>query len=357
MYIKVDYRVHEVRGWGLISFDKGIAELFIGAKKLRDLYRTNPSPELKARLKGETDVHVMNAAYFFSVSIEKVDKELRNSVKGIIFGLIYQMSMNTLANNLKKSLEFTLKLVENFNKRFPKGMKWIETTKAFARKHYYYENPIGFRRHVWGFALPDSLEHAKRSYGTMSRQIVNSPIQGMCAQLVAVGIRQIDVALHKIWLEQKRDVDIRVCNSVHDSVESCVAYANIIESIFIIEDSLTTKVREVMSNRCGFNFVVDVEVDTDVGATMADCQAWDTSIVELERIFHESLLIQTNELSYNINIPNIMEDIFVRQLQAKTAPSWLRKQAKNIEYEFDKSKYITVKSKDSKLRKEKTHAN
>lgn len=345
LYLKVDYRVHEVRGWGLISMDRGIAELFLAAKKLRDAYRLNPTPELKKRLKAEADIHIMNAAYFFGVDIDKVDKELRNAVKGVIFGLIYQMSMKSLAATLNRSLDYTLELVKNFNKRFPNGMKWIDATKKFAQKHYYYENPLGFRRHLWGYLLPESLPLSGKIRADMDRRAVNSPIQGMCAQFAAIGSRQIDTEVFRIHKEEKRKVDIQVCNSVHDSLENVVAYENYIEAVGIVEEALTTKVRDVVLKRHGFKFVVDLEIDTEVGGDLSGCQAWDTSIVELERIVYESLTFQKNELHYKLDVLDVMEDIFVRQLKAPTAPEWMRKQAKNIGYKFDRSKYKTVKNK------------
>ena len=340
MYVKVDYRVHEVRGWGLISFDIGLAAVFQKAKDLRDAYRLHPTTELKARLKAEADVHVINAAYFFSVLVDAVDKELRNAVKSVIFGLIYQMSINTLAIVLGKPLKFTQELVKNFNKRFPKGMKWIDDTKKFAQKNLYYENPLGFRRHVWGYLLPSTLAHAKKVHATMSRQIVNSPIQGMCAQFAAIGIRQIDVSVYQIWKKEKREVDIRICNSVHDSVENCVAYANILESIGIIEAALTKQVRQVVSKRHGFEFVVDLEIDFEIGASLKSTKAWDFSILELEEYFFTELTFQKEELGYKVDIRKVMEDIFIRQLKEDTAPKWLQQQAKNIKYVLDLGKYL-----------------
>jgi len=354
MYVKVDYRVHEVRGWGLISLDKGIANLFLAAKKLRDAYRLHPTKELADRLKSEADIHVVNAMYFFSVTLDAVlanDKELRNAVKAVIFGLIYQMSINTLAKNLGKTLQFTQNLVGNFNKRFPNGMKWIETTKAFAKKHFFYENPVGFRRHVWGLALPLSLPHAKRLHAAMLRQIVNSPIQGLGAQFMAIGNRQLDTLLFDIWTKEKRTVDIRVANSVHDSLENCVAYANILESFHLVEHALTTKVRDVMERRHGFNLVVDLEIDFDVGAALDSCKPWAGSLEELEEILYKGLTFQKTELGYDLNVLDTMEDIFVRQLSEKRAPRWLRQQAKNIGYRFDRAKYQVSKTVKKKKQK------
>lgn len=333
LYVKVDYRVHEVRGWGLISFDKGVAELFKAAKALRDAYRLKPTPELKVRLKSEADIHIMNAAYFFGVPVDKVDKALRNDVKGVIFGLIYQMSIKTLAGVLGKTLEFTQELVKNFQKRFPNGMKWIQDAKTFAQKNLYYENPIGFRRHLWGYCLPESCETSRKAKADADRRAVNAPIQGMCSEFMSIGARALDVWINKIRVKEKRIVDIQIENSVHDSLENTAAYINILESVAMIEESLTKRVREIVYQRHGFSFVVDLEIDFDIGATLSGCQAWDMSIVQLEQHVFSALCEQKFELGHDIDVVACMKTIFVDGWDR--GPAWMHQQAKNIGWKFN----------------------
>lgn len=346
LYLKVDYRVHEVRGWGLIALDTSLASVFLEAKKLRDSYRLHPTEELKTRLKYEADIHVMNASYFFKLSHEKAaEKTIRNSVKQVIFGLIYQMSVTTLAKNLKQEVAATQTLVDNFNKRFPRGMQWITKAKSFAKKNLYYENPLGFRRHLWGYLLPKSIKDASKIYGSMDRRAVNSPIQGMCAQFIAIGIRYLDKLVYNILVKEDREVKLKVCNSVHDSLENIAGYDNFLESIDLVETALTKGVRQVVLKRHGFKFVVDLEIDFEIGATLADTKAWDTSIVDLEKIVFESLCIQKFDLRHDISVVACMDSIFLEGWER--APEWMKQQAKSIGWRYDrdsiKEKYKTVK--------------
>lgn len=359
LYIKVDYRVHEVRGWGLISFDKALAEVFARAKALRDEYRLRPNEDLAKRLVTEADVHIMNASYFFSVAIEffrnvtndeeikaKI-KDLRNSVKGVIFGLIYQMSLNSLAATLGRTKKFTENLVSNFHKRFPKGMAWIEKVKRLARKHLYVENPMGFRRHLWGFLYPDQCACANKVHAEMSRRAVNSPIQGMCSQFMAVGARELDTVVHDIYVETQRTVDYKVCNSVHDSLENLFSYRDFLLGLRLVEESLTSGVRRIVVERYGWDFVVDLEVDFELGASLDQTKTWDFSLVQLEDIVHKSLIFQRDELGYKINVPEIMEEIFVEGWV--DAPIWMKKQAKNIGWKYQPSKYRQSRRETSKV--------
>lgn len=333
LYIKVDYRVHEVRCWGLISFDKNLAEVFQKAKDLRDEYRRRPNPTLAKRLKLEADVHVLNASYFFSVAVEKVDKEVRNAVKSVVFGLIYQMAVKTLATNLGKSLKFTENLVSNFQKRFPRGMKWIEDIKVYAQKHLYAESPLGLRRHLWGYLLPKDNPNRGRVHGDMDRRAVNSPVQGMGAQFMAIGARALDKLWWNTLRKEKRDTGLRICNSVHDSLENKSPYATFLENLGLIEEALTTKVREEVKARHGFDFGVDLEIDFEIGSALSNCESWDFSLTQLEDIVYESMLFQKEQLKHDISVKSSMSEVFVTGWD--NAPKWLKNQAKNIGWEYD----------------------
>lgn len=351
LYIKVDYRVHEVRGWGIISFDHAIADLFINAKKLRDKYRIRPNEELKKRLDTEADIHIMNASYFFSVAIDffmnlgkdkKIAdeiKQLRDAVKGVIFGLIYQMSIRSLATTIKKPVKFAEKLVSNFRKRFPTGMKWIEDTKKKAKNQLFIENPLGFRRHLWGYLFPESCSFSNRVHAEMSRRAVNSPIQGMCSQFMAIGGRDLDRQIHDFQVKTKKKIKHKICNTVHDSLESLFEYRYFLLGLALIEESLTDNVRKIVNDRYGWDFVVDLEIDFEIGPSLSDLKKWDFSLAALENIVYKSLVFQKEELGHKINISQVMEIIFVDGWEY--APAWMKTQAKNIGWRFDAQKYRT----------------
>lgn len=333
LYIKVDYRVHEVRCWGLIAFDKALASVFQKAKDLRDEYRRKPYKELAKRLKTEADVHVINAAYFFSMKLEDVDKEKRNDVKAVVFGLIYQMAVKTLAKNLGKPLEFTENLVSNFKKRFTKAMKWNDDVKKNARTNFFVESPLGLRRHLWGYALPTSNPNANKVHGDMDRRAVNSPVQGMGAQFMAIGARQLDKIWWSIFKKEKRDTGLKIQNSVHDSLENTSPYETFLENLGHVEQALTTKVREEVKRRHGFDFDVDLEIDFEIGASLSTCEGWDFSLLQLEDLVYESVLFQKNELKHDISVKRVMRDVFIKGWDR--APAWLKTQAKNIDWQFD----------------------
>ncbi len=352
LYIKVDYRVHEVRGWGLISFDRALAAVFQSAKDLTTAYKLHPTAELAKRLKYEADVHIVNAMYFFSKTLEQfmndpgMMKDLRNAVKAVIFGLIYQMSLKSLAQVLNKDLAFTKALVKNFVKRFPAGMGWIDKCKEFARANLFYENPIGFRRHLWAYMLPKSMSVADKVHAQMDRQAVNSPIQGMGAQFMAIGSRALDKMIFKLRKTKKRILKLWIANSVHDSLEIECAYEDFILGLDYVERALTDKVRDTVQKRHGFELVVDLEIDFEIGAALSQVDKWDFSVEVLEERIKESLIFQRDVLKHELDVDKTLETIFNK---TEDMPKWMRKQIKNLGYKFEYQ--MTAKELKAKYRK------
>lgn len=346
LIVKVDYRVHEVRGWGLISYDKNVASVFLDAKKLRDEYRLHPTKELAKRVKTEADVHVQNASYFFSVKLDAVVKTLRNAVKAVIFGLIYQKSIPALAKDISQDIEYTKKLVGNFRKRFPKGMKWIEDIKESVARNFYVEAPTGIRRNLWAFLLPESLQQAEKIKGQATRQAVNSPIQGMCSKMMMTGIRVLDKAIFEIH-KTRKDFGLYINNSVHDSLENEAKYGSFIKSLGLIEKSMTTDLRTYLMEEHGFDIVVDLEIDFELGADLRHCDGWDFSLAQLDRMVMDSIIYQRNELRHKVVVADAYREVF--DAFDKDAAPWMKQQKKNLGYEFNMTevKYIKMLFKEA----------
>ncbi len=333
LYVKVDYRVHEVRGWGIISFDKAVAEAFEAAKKLRDEYRLHPTAELAKRLKTEADIHIQNAAFFFQKALDAIDKSLRNAVKGVVFGFIYGMGLRSMSANIKQDEDFTKKLLDKFARRFPKAVAWSKSVKDFARTHMYVEAPTKIRRHLWGYILPSSVEHASQVAAQNDRQAGNAPIQGMCSKFMMNGIRILDRLVFK-QLQQNENFQLYISNSVHDSLENEVGYANFLKGLSLIEWALTEGVKNVVKKRYGFDLISGLEIDFEIGASLSECEGWDFSIHQLDRLVIDSLLFQRNKLGHELDVAKAYRTIFSKRALKDDAPNWMQHQVANLSYEF-----------------------
>jgi DNA polymerase I-like protein with 3'-5' exonuclease and polymerase domains len=335
LFLKVDYRVHEVRGWANISQDQALADVFQVGMDVRRAFKEAPSDELALRDKREGDVHILNASYFFSKTIDEMTetlpkaerKALRNAVKGVVFGLIYGMSLDTLAAKLGKPVEFVQELVKKFHERFPNGTKWFDETKKFARENFFVESPLGRRRNLWGYLLPNPDTNRKNRgiHGAMDRRALNSPIQGMSGDFTMSSARQLEHMKWNYYKEKGRLPDIYVCNSVHDSLEIEVSYRDFILALNLIEQALGPAVEKTMIDRFGFEMLSSLEIDIEVGANMRDVEGWNYDEADLVKYLRNSLKFQKDELGYKVgNIDNRLNSILYDH--PEEAPEWLKLQ-------------------------------
>lgn len=99
LHIKFDYSAHEVRVWAYSGKDKILAGVFKIGQHLRQLYRVKPSDWLKARIKKEGDIHIINVKFFFGLDVDK-EHPLRDAIKQVVFGVIYGKGASTLAKDI-----------------------------------------------------------------------------------------------------------------------------------------------------------------------------------------------------------------------------------------------------------------
>lgn len=326
--VKVDYAAHEVRGWSIISGDAEVAELFWHGLRLRNKFKLRPTEHLNQKIAVEGDVHKINAAYFFSMDIGDVDKPKRDSVKQVIFGLIYQQGLEGVAESTGQTLVAIKDLVKRFFKRFPVGAGWFDKIKKTSIKNLYVESPLGRRRHLWPYLVPKSSRGYKRIFAAAERRAVNSPIQGMGSDFLMSGARVLEKMKFDHYRKTKHYPDFYMTNSVHDSLEFSVAYKDLWLAIRMIEHSLTYGVMEEMTRRHGIEFLVPLEIDFEVGPNIRDCKGWDYSIEHLNELVEKSVDYQLDEMGYtNIDKKAILRN--VAKEQYKDMPDWAKKQAWN----------------------------
>lgn len=342
--LKVDYAAHEVRGWSIISGDTEVADLFRHGLVLRDAYKLFPNKPLAAKIDKEGDVHKINAAYFFTMPIEEVDKPKRNSVKTVIFGLIYQQGMEGVAKSTGQTLADIKDLVKRFFKRFPVGAGWFDKAKEFARNNLYIESPLGRRRNLWAFLIPRDAKGFDGVYAATERRAVNSPIQGMGSDYLVSGGRKIEQLKYAHYRKTKHYPDFFMCNSVHDSLEFSVAYEDFWLAVKLIEHGLTYGVMEEMENRHDMTFPIPLEIDFEIGSNLSDCSGWDYSLSSdkdvrdckpgkavdssAAALVYAALKQQKEEFGHeDLDVEKVFKHIMTKQYEHM--PDWAKKQAWN----------------------------
>ena len=185
----LDYSQIELRIAAFLSHDEKLIEIFT---------------------KGE-DVHTAVASEVFEVPLEKVDREMRRKAKVINFGILYGMGVNALRQNLGKETERAeaQKFYNEYFKKFHGLAKYLEETKALAKKNGYTETFFGRRRYFEG--IDSSIPFIK---AMAERMAINAPIQGTNADIVKIAMKRVDDYLTKENLQE----DAYLILQVHDEL-------------------------------------------------------------------------------------------------------------------------------------------
>jgi DNA polymerase I-like protein with 3'-5' exonuclease and polymerase domains len=357
LLLKGDFNAHEVRGWGNISKDLNIAKAFLPGietrRKLRLLF--NSDPELHAavldmlkkvnwkdikdtqeklaiarksnlrieleqiiKLESEGDIHRKNYEFFFNVPAIKVTDEQRQSVKQVVFGVLYGKSAASLAKQelytkeiralekkyshdpqrLKQEIAVYIEkcqdIINTMFERFQTGKLWIDKQHALGRDTLENVSVFGAVRHLSGYL------HTEQQYiNMMNRRGPNSLIQGPSSNVAYIGARlmqrnNFQLQLHNIdlgWLHT---------NMVHDSTENECNIDMSPLSIYYFEHSMTTLAYQRCRDTFGWDQPITMEFDLEYGATLAHMKKFDYTITNLLSGLDESIDLMSEELQYSL---------------------------------------------------------
>lgn len=270
---------HEVRSWGNISGDDNILNPFkIGMFALIK-YRLNPTVENKKVVIEKSDNHRVNFIFFFGRPPK--DKDERNEVKALVFGVIYGKTPDSLGSDfyeknptkygtLEAAQEIAWNLTNLMFKKFKAGKRFLDKSVAFAKKFFYCMSPIGRPRHLWGFM------HFKQSFqNAMARRGPNSQIQGISSDILVYAADQLAGMIWHYFI--KYDIDFPICmiNYVHDSIKSDIQVHLIPILYYLKEHASTTKVHSHYRRLFGFKMKVGLQVDFGIGAHLDSIKKWD----------------------------------------------------------------------------------
>ncbi len=212
--------------------------------ELRVLAHIADIAQLKQAFADGLDIHAMTASEMFAVPLDEMTPEVRRRAKAINFGIIYGISAFGLANQLGIERSEAAAYIETYFKRFPGIRRYMEDTKAFARKHGYVETIFGRRIHY-----PDINTKSPQRRAFFERAAINAPIQGSAADIIRRAMVRMPHALNEAGL------DARMLLQVHD------------ELIFEVPegetDALIETARQVMEGAClpALDFSVPLKVD------------------------------------------------------------------------------------------------
>ena len=175
--------------------------------ELRIMAHISGDEGLLAAFNAGEDVHRATASEVFGVPVGEVTADQRRTAKVINFGLIYGMSAFGLASNLNIEREAAKLYIDRYFTRYPGVARYMERTRAEAKRQGYVETVFG--RRLW---LPEINSPNGPRRAAAERAAINAPMQGTAADLIKLAM----IAVHG-WLRHEQ-LRSRLIMQVHDEL-------------------------------------------------------------------------------------------------------------------------------------------
>lgn len=215
------------------------------------------------------------------------------------FGILYDSSMESIAEKFNKSLEEVETWFTKFFSRFPAIAAWKAEMKQMAQDQGFVETPHGRRRRLPVFDLYRGADgrfsmyavpaEARSQIGKALRVASNAPIQGIASDAGMIG-----AALFAEFI-RSNERKWEVVNAVHDSCLYLVPYDELEESLEVAERLFTERLQEYMTEHFGIEFPLPLEVEFEIGIKWGDLEKWNFNLAELEEIKKDILAEWENQ--------------------------------------------------------------
>lgn len=289
-----DYSAQEVRDWGNVSQDPSIAAPFKHSLDLSNQLRVNDfkgkdNKELLERFEVEGDVHKLNYKFFYG-RYPKTSEE-RQSVKQVVFGVIYGKGPHSLSLDIKGTVQQAKDLIKLMFTKFKKGGEWIKKIQYVASKTCLAKYPNGRIRHLWGYLYDD-----ESITSSMDRKGPNSVIQGHASDINFIGGYLLKKMCWKYFGSKGINLGIHHCNVVHDSIEAEAPLANLPIALYLVEHCYTTLVHTYMRKVWDFRFLVNLVMEFDIGWSGNNAEKWDFTKDGFLKLVQDALKGKKEEL-------------------------------------------------------------
>lgn len=183
--VDADYSQIELRVLAHISGDEGLIDAFIKNQ----------------------DIHTRTACEVFGVTKEEVTPLMRSRAKAVNFGIVYGQSDFGLSKELGITKKEAKLYIDNYFKRYPKVLEYMEDVVKQAKEEGYVRTIFGRRRYINEISSKNAI---MRNMG--ERIAMNTPIQGSAADI-------IKIAMVKVFNElRSRELRSKLILQVHDEL-------------------------------------------------------------------------------------------------------------------------------------------
>jgi DNA polymerase I-like protein with 3'-5' exonuclease and polymerase domains len=172
--------------------------------EMRILADFSADEALLAAFDSGADLHRMTASEMFAIPLDQVTPRMRESAKGLNYGLVYGMGAEGLAGRIETSVKEAEELIDRYFNAYAGVASWLANAADRAVREGSSRTASG---RVWIFRLDPN---DRQQYGALKRVGKNAPIQGTASDIFKRAMTLLDEAL------LSRDANI--VNSIHDEL-------------------------------------------------------------------------------------------------------------------------------------------
>jgi len=175
-----DFFLATQESWLLISADYSQIELRLMAHFSED------ASLISLLRKPDGDVFIMMAARWTGKNESEITEKQRDLTKKLVYGILYGMGVNTLAEQLECSVGEAGERYERFKTAFPGVSSWLQQAVDCCRQKGYITTLSGRKRFLGKINFGSRGEQAKAE-----RQAVNSICQGSAADIIKMAMLKV----------------------------------------------------------------------------------------------------------------------------------------------------------------------
>jgi len=175
--------------------------------ELRVLAYLSQDPTLKTAFLHGEDIHARTASGLFDIPLDKITSEQRQIAKRINFSILYGLTPFGLAKDLNIPQHDAKLYIEKYKDQYPGVQVWMEQAVEEAKMK-------GFVTTLWGRRrpVPGIYEKNQTLYQLARRIAINTKAQGTAADLMKIGMVELDRQL------QKKAPEAKIILQIHDEL-------------------------------------------------------------------------------------------------------------------------------------------
>lgn len=210
MFLSADYSQIELRVLAYLSQDQTLKTAFLAGE----------------------DIHARTASGLFDVPLTHVTHDQRQVAKRINFSILYGLTPYGLSKDLDINFNTAKLYIEKYLAQYPGVMSWMEQVIREVYDKGYVTTLWGRRRY-----LPGIYEKNKSLYELARRMAINTKAQGTAAELMKIGMINVDTVI------REKNLGAKMILQIHDELLIAVPDNQVNETQNIIAQTLQNVVQ------------------------------------------------------------------------------------------------------------------